>query len=419
VAAQNAVRVFAHRDAVVLARRGLNMLQALPAGAERDALERPLQITLGLQLQVTEGYASPAAELAYQRARQLCATSQNDLFPVLWGLWLVCKVRSELPRAQELAAELLDVASRLQDPDLALQAHQALGLTALCRGAPADALEHVEQVATLYHPERHRPHAFLFGQDPGVICKAYGAVALWLLGFPDAAQRQSEEAIEMSRDRSPNSQSVALHFAAMVYQLCRNDLRALQCAEASAFISSEHGFPFWLAGGTIIGGWALAAGGDVTAGIGRLRHGLAQWRAIGSVTYLTYYLDLLAAALDWQGEIEDALQVLNEALAVAERTDERMVEPELYRLRGEIRAHSRTDQAGWSLAEDDFRRALDIARGQGAKSLQLRAAVSLTRFQRRRGLRADGARHLAESLASLTEQSQTPDLQEARELLDR
>jgi adenylate cyclase len=420
LAAQHAVRVFAHRDAVSLARRGLSLLEAAPPSPERDVLELPLQTLLGLQLQVTEGYAAPSAAAAYERARQLCTSSERALFPVLWGLWLVRKVRSELPRAAELAEELLALARRLQDPDLALQAHQALGLTALCRGAPAESLRHVEQVAALYDRERHRPHAFLFGQDPGVICKAYGAVALWLLGFPEAAQRQSEQAIAMSRGLSPTSQSVALHFAAMVYQLRRDELRARQCAEASAAISAEHGFPFWLAGGTIIGGWALAAGGDTQAGLSRIRHGLADWHTTGSVTYLTYYQALLADALRIQGDFEAALQVVEEALTLAAQTDERMLEPELVRLRGQLRlALAHDDDAIRRQAGADFREALEMARRQEARSLELRAATSLTKLEEDLGLPGQGRAALAQAISAFTEGLETADLKEARALLAR
>jgi predicted ATPase len=292
-------------------------------------------------------------------------------------------------------------------------------LTALCRGAPAVAVQHVEQAVMLYHPERHRPHAFLFGQDPCVICRAYGAIALWLCGFPNDAERQREQAIEMSRGLSPNSQSVAWHFAAMVYQLSGNHAQALKCAEASAAISAEHGYPFWLAGGTIIGGWALAASGDENAGLARLRQGLRDWRATGSVTYMTYYLGLLAAALQRQGDIEQALVIVEEALALVAQTDERLVEAELYRLRGELRLASPSDPASRSLAEADFRRALQISTRQQARSLELRTATSLARLQQRQGAPGDGLEILAQALGAFTESQVTPDLAAARTLLGR
>src|SRR5205823_3440347 len=161
--ALNAARVFAHREAVVLARRGLRLLEALPQAPDRTALELTLHTTLGLQLQLTEGFAAPEARPAYTRARELCRQVEGPapLFPVLWGLWLFSKVRSELHRAQELAEELLALACRQHDPDLALQAHQALGMTAFCRGEPAAAVRHTELATALYDPNRHRTHAFL------------------------------------------------------------------------------------------------------------------------------------------------------------------------------------------------------------------------------------------------------------------
>ncbi|HEY8505236.1 MAG TPA: hypothetical protein VIL46_11685, partial [Gemmataceae bacterium] len=306
LAARNAARVFAHREALALARRGLGLLGSLPESPERDALELPLQTTLGLQLQVTDGYAAPAAEAAYARACELCRRSPGSapLFPVLWGMWLFSKVRSDLARAQERADELLALARRSNDPDLALQAHQALGITAFCRGEPSGAFQHVEQATALYDPDRHRTHAFLFGQDPAVICKSYGAVALWLLGYPEQAERQSDGAIAASRELSPSSQAVALHFAAMLHQLRRDGRRARACAEASSALAAEHGFSFWLAGGTVLGGWALAACGEAGDGTARLRQGLRDWVATGSLTYQTYYLGLLAEVLIGRGELK-------------------------------------------------------------------------------------------------------------------
>jgi predicted ATPase len=396
----------------------LRLLEALPESPQRAALELPLQTTLGLQLQVTEGYAADAAGQAYRRARALSPQAHGSATPfsVLWGLWLFHKVRSELATAQELADELLAVARELNDPDLALQAYQALGLTALCRGAPVAALEHVEQVAALYDSDRHRPHAFLFGQDPGVICKAYGAVTLWLLGYPDAAERQSEEAIRMSRELSPTSQAVALHFAAMMYQLCRNDSASAACAAASEEIAAEHGFSFWLAGATVMSGWALAAGG-AAKGIARLQQGLRDWQATGSVTYRTYYLGLLAEVLAGQGQVAEAARVLDEAHALVHRTGEGLYEAELHRLRGELLCRT-NDPDAMARAEPEIRRALEVARRQGAKSLELRAALSLARLNRRCGAPADARQLLAETLGGFTEGFQSPDLQEARGLLE-
>jgi predicted ATPase len=381
LAAQNAARVFAHREAIALARRGLAQVARMPASDERTELELEIQTTLGLQLQVTEGYAAPTAEEAYRRARDLCRGSSTP-FPVLWGLWLCHKVRSELGLAQETAGELLQRARQLKQPDLALQAHQALGMTAFCRGELARALEHTEQVAALYDPNHHHTHAYLFGHDPAVISRAYGAVVLWLMGHADAAQQQSAEAIQMSRALSPTSQAMALHFAAMVHQLRRDVRRTFEYAEACAALGGEHGLSFWRAGGTVLSGWALAAGDQGQEGLARLRRGLSDWRATGSITYETYYLGLLAEVLAAQQQSDESQHLLDQALALSDRTGEGFWVAELYRLRGENCLLCGRMPADVQRAEADFRQALHMARQQGAASLELRAAESLAKLAR-------------------------------------
>jgi serine/threonine protein kinase/predicted ATPase len=421
LAAQNAGQVFAHREAIVLAQRGLRLLNALPKSPQRDELELALQMTLGLQFQLTEGYASDPAKQAYDQARELCrlAGASPTLFSILWGLWLHYKVRSQLPRAQELANELFAQAKALNNPDLALQAHQALGMTALCRGAQATCLRHVEQVASLYNPTRHGEHAALFGQDPSVMCKSFGAIALWLLGFPDAARRQCEAALDLSREQSPTTQSIALHFAAMLGQLCRDADATRRYAEMSAEIAAEHGLSFWLAGGGVLTGWATVARGNPEKGIPQLRQGLLDWQATGSATYRTYYLALLADTLAGHGKLMEGHGILDEALLLVEQTDERFFEAELHRLRGELhlqglRAPTRESSAP---AEAAFRQALEVSRRQDAKSLELRAATSLARLQRKLGGDYESRQRLAEIYAAITQGRDTADLRDASVLL--
>src|SRR5262249_58876147 len=131
--------------------------------------------------------------------------------------------------------------------------------------------------AALYDPARHHTHALLFGQDPDVICKAYGAVALGLQGYPDAARRQSDEAVRRSRGLSPSSQAMALHFAAMLHQLRRDGPQVRTFAEAVTALAAEHGFSFWRAGGTVLGGWALAVGGGAARGLAPAPQGAPGW----------------------------------------------------------------------------------------------------------------------------------------------
>jgi predicted ATPase len=396
---------------VVLARRGLRLLETLPETSARASLELSLQTTLGMQLQVTEGFAAASARQAYTRARELCeeVAGPPSSFPVLWGLWLSSKVRSELSKAQEMAGELASLAQSLHDPDLALQAHQALGMTAFCRGDPATAIGHVEQAATLYDADRHVAHAWLFGQDPGIMCQAYGEVALWLLGYPEQALSQSDDAIRRSRGLSPSSQAVAFHFAAMVHQLCRNGAETKSCAQSSMAIATEHGFSFWRAGGRVLYGWALAACGKPADGIYHLRQGLRDWRGTESVTYETYFLGLLAEVLRVQRQFEECRRVLDEALDLARRTGEGLYEAELHRLRGELYLPEGREEA-----EQWFRQALAIARRQDAKSLELRAAMSLRQLHRD----PQTKQILADAYGKFSEGFRTPDLEDALVLLE-
>jgi predicted ATPase len=205
----------------------------------------------------------------------------------------------------------------------------------------------------------------------------------------------------------------------MLHQLLRNPVRARECADASAEVAAEHGLSFWLAGSRIMSGWANYSVGNVLEGIDQLRQGLLDWQATGSVTYRTYYLGLLTEALGSTGQIEDAQSVLDEALTLVERTDERFYEAELYRLRGEVLLLGSREPADSAIAsaEEAFRRAIAISRQRDAKWLQLRAAMSLSRLSRRVGILADSDRLLAETYRSFTQGLDAPDLREARILL--
>src|SRR5262249_20186119 len=178
-------------------RGGRRLVGARPASAERDALELPLCVALGMQLQVTEGFAAAEVYAVYVRARELCGRVADAApqFRVLWGLWLFYKVRSELARAGEMAEELRALADRLGGPPRARQAQQGRAVTALCRGRPAATVRHMELGATLYDPARHGGQSSQFGQDPAVATKAFGSVALWLLGRPDEAVRLSDASV--------------------------------------------------------------------------------------------------------------------------------------------------------------------------------------------------------------------------------
>ncbi len=338
LAAQHAVLLFAHREAVVLARHGLRLVAKLSHSPDRLALELPLQTMLGLQLQVTLGFAAPAARAAYSRALELCPVPHTvDSYPVLWGLWLHSKVRSELDVALELARELEALALRAGANDLILQSQQALSVTSLCRGDPHETIKRMERALSLYDVERHQSHSFLFGQDPAVACQAFGAVALCLTGNSGLAQQHSRSALALGyKLMQPSSQVLALHFAAMVHQLCGEPEETRICAELAGSIAAEHNFAFWHAGSLVMRGWATVISGTQKTGIALLRQGLSDWEATGSLTYKTYYLGLLAEALIKQGDYQEASKIVESALQLAEATHEHFYLGHLHILRSQI-----------------------------------------------------------------------------------
>jgi predicted ATPase len=258
----------------------------------------------------------------------------------------------------------------------------------------------------------------LYGQDPGAGCLAFGALALWLLGYPDQAVERGCEAIARGGELGhPSSHALALYFATMVRQYCR-DAPAVQAgAEATTAIATEHGLSLWLANGLVMRGWALAEQGEPARGIAMLRQGLTDWTATGAETHRTYFLGLLAEALGRGGQIEDGLAVLGEALAVMHGTGTIFHGAELHRLQGEFLLRQAADEATCRMAEGCFRRALTIARRQQAKSLELRAAMSLTRLYQEQDRQAEARPLLAECYGWFTEGFDTPDLREAAALL--
>jgi predicted ATPase len=425
MAAQNAARIFAHHEAAALARRGLALLEALPDTPERARRELPLQVTLGMQLQVGQGFAAPEAERAYLRARTLCEQMPQaaPLFLVLRGLWSIYEVRSELGRSRELAARLFTLAQKVQDPAQLLQARQCLAVTSLGLGDPATTREHMEQGVALYAANRHGSRTYLanYAQDPAVVCLAFGAMALWLLGYPDQALARSREAAALAGESGQPSSTLALalHFGATLRQYRREGPAVQESAEASIAIATEHGFSFWLAAGLIMRAWSLAEQGDPASGIALLRQGLTAYKATGSEVYRTYYLALFAEALGRGGEIEEGLGVLAEALTLMQRTGECFHGAELHRLRGEFLLRQGVPQVAYHEAEACFRRALDIARRQQAKSLELRAVMSLTRLYLQQGRQAEARTMLPEWYNWFTEGFDSPDLKEAKTLLEQ
>jgi predicted ATPase len=350
----------------------------------------------------------------------LCQQSGETpgLFSALRGLWVFNEARAEHQTARQLGAQLLTLAQTLQDPMFLVEAHRAQGNTLFWLGEFAAARTHLEQGIALYDPQQHRSLAFLYGTDPGVVCLSYAAWALGLLGYADQALHKSDEALALAQRMSHfHSLVLALTWAIYLHQ-ARGELQAVQeRVEALVALAAEQRFPYWLELGTILGGWVLSQQHQAAEGIAQMQQSLAAYRATGAELFRTYWLALLAEAYGIAGQVQEGLQVLEEALALVDQNGERYWEAELYRRKGELLLQSggRGPEQG---AEVCFQQALAVARRQQAKSLELRAALSLSRLWHRQGKRAEVYQLLAEVYGWFTEGFDTADLQEAKALLE-
>jgi predicted ATPase len=276
---------------------------------------------------------------------------------------------------------------------------------------------HLAQGLALYDPQQHRVSAFLYGEDPGVTCRSYAARALWYLGYLDQGLVRLDEAGTLVQQVAhPLSLSFALSSAAIFHQLRREVRVAQERAEAAIRLAKEQGFTFWMAFSSMLYGWALAQQGRAQEGIAQIEQGLSAYRATGGEIGRPHWLALLAEAQGTLGEPEAGLTALAEALVHVEHTGERYYEAEVHRLKGELLLQLPSDHQ--TEAESCFHHALDIARHQQAKSLELRAARSLSKLWQQQGKRQEAHDLLAPIYGWFTEGFDTVDLKEIKALLN-
>ena len=387
----------------------------------------------------TDSYGALAVGQAYERARELCEHLGETLhlLPVLWGLWGFYGMRAEHRKACALGEQFLDLSQGQHDQVSLPAAHYTLGGELFQLGELARAWEHFAQGIACSDPQHHHSQISLYGMDAQVVCRGYGSWALWHLGYPAKALQHCQEALTLAQYLShPHSLALALIFAAFLYSFLREDQPAQDQAEAGIMLSTEQGFANWLAWGTITRGWALAEQRQVEEGIAQMRQGLDVYRATGSELAQTYFLALLAEGYGKTGQTEEGQTVLAEALTAVDKTDERFYEPELYRLKGELLLARESKSQKSEIpspqpltpsiqAEACFLKAIEIARKQQSKSLELRATTSLARLWQQQSIqhearaKTDEAHQmLSEIYHWFTEGFETKDLQEAKALLE-
>jgi predicted ATPase len=442
-AGDNALRHHGYREAADHARRALALLAALPDAPAHRQDELALQVMLGAALAPTQGFAGPEVARVHARARELCADAGDDarLLPVLLALGRFHNIRGEVELARAVGRRLLAVADATRDRAVRLAAHNALGIMAFYGGQLDAALAHLDEGSRLYDPGQHGPGGSAVlraGQDPGVSCAVYAAWTLQLLGYPARAAARMREALSLGRSLAhPFSLTYACHFAAGFHQ-CRGERDAVQALEDEAVaLSTEHGFRLFLIAGAIHRGWVLSEQARADEGIARIREGLAAWRAIGAELRRPAFAALLAEACGKAGRPDEGLAAVSEGLLSGARTGQHYWDAELHRLRGALTlAAAPGDGAGIAGSHDErssepharsgaaerdaeaaFHQAVAVARGQGAKWLELRAVTGLCRLWAGQGRTSQARAWLAEVHGWFTEGFDTADLREARSLL--
>ncbi len=320
------------------------------------------------------------------------------------------------------------MAEKAQDSGFLLEARVALGNTSFLRGELAVAHGQFEEALELYDPGRHRSHAFVYGLDPGVLSLGRMGQGLWFLGYPNQAFQKARDALTLARDISHPFSLAYAGITAAGHHFLRRDVHATQQqAEATLALCTEQGFANFLGQMMIFQGWTLAEQGSYTEGIARMRQGLAACQATGAALFRPWFFTSLIYGYWKAVQTAEGLSAVTEALATVDKTGERYGEAELYRLKGELVLQSgarslepSTEHPALDMqsdAEACFRKAIDIARRQQAKSWKLRAATSLSRLWQQQGKKNEARQMLGEIYGWFTEGFDTVDLTEARAVL--
>jgi predicted ATPase len=421
-AGQQAMQRCSYVDAIGCVSEGLDRLKAFHDNVKGPERELSLQLTLGASLMASKGWAVPEVEEAFSRAQELCRLMGEvpQLVPVLYGIWGFYFVRGELKRAAQVGAQLLTLAEAAANPVFAVAAYFALSLTFHRTGDLDASRERFAEMMQHYAPQQHQALTALFGQDLGIGGITDHSMGLWLLGYPDQALEAAEKAVRMARDIAhPESLAWALLGNSMAHHFRRDEGQARAATEELFSVCEANGLVMQPTIAKLIHGWVLAVEGNGEHGCAEIREAFQAFSAMGLVLMEGQGHAMLAEAYWYAGKAEDGLLSLEESLTTA-KSEDRHFGAELCRLRAELlRLRADTDRMSIDTeAEALFRQAIETARHQHAKSLELRATSSLARLLEHQGRRDEARTILAEIYNWFTEGFDTADLKDAKSLLD-
>jgi tetratricopeptide (TPR) repeat protein len=416
IAAARSCSLFAFREALSLADRGLNALKALPEGPARKQQELVLQMMRGIALRSTTGWATPEIEQTFTRARQLAQNLENppELIPVIWATTLFKLIRGNLVECRDNADDLMQQGERSGNEIYIMAAHHVAGVVREFTGEMVESSRLLERCRELHRPEEHKTYMAMFGQDPGTTARAMSSRPLWALGYPDRALSRAAETLSIARAQAhPTGVAFALVVIQGIHLYRGEAAEALAVGDEILALCREFELPQEAEWSRSFQGYALHLQGRTLEGIEVLKDALAKQKAISAGLVRSAFLALLADCLRSVGRFEEGMQALDEGFAHAEQTAEGGYVAELHRMRGELLL-MQGDSAG---AETSLREALSYAGRQQAKSFELRAATALARMMNSTGRQQEARAVLAPIYDWFTEGHNTADLVGARTLL--
>ena len=420
----------AQRSALVEAseqlRRALDQIATLTATPALRREEIKLQVALITPFLHVRGYAAPETRAAVERARLLIEQAEalgeppEDpllLFSVLYGFWVANLVAFNGDVMRQLAAQFLALADKQTATGALMMGHRLMGLSLLHTGDLVNGGAHLNRAITLYDPAEHRPLATRFGQDIGAATLSWKSLACWLLGYPQTALADAEQALKVAREMGHSATLMyVLNFSAWTNIFCGNYAVANALVDEFSALKDKTGSLFWGAWGMMQRGFLMALTGKAPDAVQTITSGLTAMRATGTTMWMPLWLSYLTRANAEIGQFDDVRRGIGEAIVAVEAAKERWCEAEVNRIAGEIALLS--PKPDLAKAEAYFERALAVAREQEAKSWELRAAMSMARLWRDQGRRQQARDILAPVYGWFTEGFGALDLKRAKAMLD-
>jgi class 3 adenylate cyclase/tetratricopeptide (TPR) repeat protein len=416
-AGERALRAWATGEAATHFERGLELVSALPEDAERNELELGFQLARGTALMAARGYAAPEAEAAYARAELLSREIDDPARsgPALYGLAAFYATTAQLRKSKEQSLRLFAVAQRTNDEDALLEANVLLAVVEFLQGRLRAAEPYLQQALETWDPERHRPHIFVYGQEPGVVALSMAALTSGWLGEVDDALRLADAAEAAGRDAGhPLTLAYTLAAIAILYQVLGEVERVGETAAKLIALTKDYKLPMWLAWGRTFHGWSLLEQGQSERGLTEIAAGVASAEVVRSAVMKIHFLGQLAEAFSKHGFVREGIDMVEQGFALLEPTGERVSEAELHRARGVIYLAGDPRPVE---AEACFERAIEVARGQEALLLELRAATALAELRAGQGRLEEAGKLLEGITGRFVEGVDTPVIRKARELL--